>query len=279
MRNIKNRRYHLKLKEFLETSGLYTKQKLDSRVANITLIDYPSIKMFCNSCESEETFVFQKEKSSELMLHVILDERQLEREVMTIEYECANCGNLEYFLIELNEKHDTIKKVGQSAGLNINVEKRIEKLLSQKVENYKKGLICESHGYGIGAFAYYRRIVEEIIDELLEKIKDIIEDDEKEEYIQILDTIKSSSNATDKINIIKNQLPESLKNSSHNHFKIIYSILSAGIHSYSDKECLELSINLRKTFINLIQSLEIHSSDKKLDESTKKLLEKKNNEY
>ena len=49
-----------------------------------------------------------------------------------------------------------------------------------------KGLVSESQGYGIGAFAYYRRIVEEIIDEMLKQIGDLISGVDKERYAAAL---------------------------------------------------------------------------------------------
>ena len=64
-----------------------------------------------------------------------------------------------------------MKKVGQSPAWDIVMDKELESLLGDHAYFYKSGLICESQRYGIGAFAYYRRIVEEVIDELLVSVE------------------------------------------------------------------------------------------------------------
>jgi hypothetical protein len=54
-----------------------------------------------------------------------------------------------------------VQKVGQFPPWSIRVDRNAEQILGQHVEIYKRGLTCESQGYGIGAFSYYRRIVEQ----------------------------------------------------------------------------------------------------------------------
>ena len=72
-----------------------------------------------------------------------------------------------------------MEKIGQYPGWNIEMDKELEKMLGEHTKYYKRGLICESQSYGIGAYAYFRRITEDIIDELLESILGLVEEDEK----------------------------------------------------------------------------------------------------
>lgn len=58
--------------------------------------------------------------------------------------------------------------------------------LGDHASSYKKGLICESHGYGIGAHAYYRRIVENIVNWLLEQVGDLLASEEHAGYAEPL---------------------------------------------------------------------------------------------
>ncbi len=78
--------------------------------------------------------------------------------------------------------------------------------------DYKKGKTCESHSYGIGAFAYYRRIIEDIIGELLEVIQDLMVGEELEKYREALERVRKTKNITDKISIVKDLLPPILRN-------------------------------------------------------------------
>jgi hypothetical protein len=78
----------------------------------------------------------------------------------------------------------------------------LEKTLGKHSKTFRKGLICESQGYGVGAFAYYRRITEEIIDELLASIADLIEVDNKEQYLEALEKTKQTRVTQEKIDLL-----------------------------------------------------------------------------
>ena len=268
-------------KKFLEENGLYTKFKLTEPIETIHDLYYPSVQLYCKRCNSKETFIFQRKttpfkgvSAASVGPNVINIPSPPEREVLDAEYKCAGCGKFtHHFLIELDENHNHILKAGQTAELNIKLDKNIKKLLGSKIEFYKKGLICESQGYGIGAFVYYRRVVEELIDEIIGMIKNILQtEDEKTNYLKAVNKIQESHNAQDKIDLIKKQLPNSL--SEKNYFKIIYSSVSVGIHSLNDEECLDFSVDLKKAILSLINHLKLYKIDEELNESTKKLLEK-----
>ena len=86
------------------------------------------------------------------------------------------------------------------------MDNELEKLLDKHAHIYRKGLISESQGYGIVAFAYYRRITEEIIDDLIDSIYDLIEEEQKGEYKTALEKTKNTRITQDKINIVKDLL-------------------------------------------------------------------------
>lgn len=50
-------------------------------------------------------------------------------------------------------------------------------------EYYKKGRILENFTNGIGAYAYYRRIIEGIIDDLLDRIPKLMTGEQKKELL------------------------------------------------------------------------------------------------
>jgi hypothetical protein len=148
-----------------------------------------------------------------------------------------------------------MRKVGQNPPWSINMEKNLEKLLEDHADFYKKGLICESQGYGIGAYAYYRRIVETIIDQLLDLIPEILEPDKQQQYNEALIKTKETVSAKDKMAIIKDLLPSSLKAEGHNPLSIIYKSLSEGIHSLSDDDCLVQAELIRRSLNFLIDEI------------------------
>src|SRR5665647_904692 len=102
-------------------------------------------------------------------------------------------------------------KIGQFPAWEIAGEPNVEKLLGKHAGYYKKGQVCESQGYGIGAFGYYRRIVEEVIDELLDEISELISGDELAKYKEALVKTKATIVTAEKIELVKDLLPTILR--------------------------------------------------------------------
>src|SRR5262245_14512595 len=79
-------------------------------------------------------------------------------------YACASCKRFAYrFMFRIDNYGYSVTKVGQYPPWSIEPPAVIKKALGRHLPDYRKGLVCESQGYGIGAFAYYRRIVEATI--------------------------------------------------------------------------------------------------------------------
>jgi hypothetical protein len=141
---------------------------------------------------------------------------------------------------------------------------------------FRKGLVCESQGYGIGAFSYYRRITEEIIDELLDSITDLVEEANKVEYKIALEKTKQTRVTQDKIDLVKGLIPSILKPNGMNPLGVLHSELSEGLHAATDQACLENASHIKSILIFLInQIIQSKESAKGFTESMKSLLEKK----
>jgi hypothetical protein len=131
-------------------------------------------------------------------------------------------------MFRINE--NKIIKLGQLPQLadlensQLNKYKAIEKEIYQEL-NRAAGLY--SHGIGVGSFVYLRRIIEKYI--VYPEIEKLVEDENitKEQVL--------SSDFKGKIALAKQHLPTLLVKNPR-----IYSILSKGIHSLSEKECLEI---------------------------------------
>ena len=197
--------------------------------------------------------------------------------IHSLEYKCTGCLK-ETFLcwIEVETQHKLIRKVGQVPAWSKRPDRNLEKLLSTHQDYYKKGLACESHGYGIGANAYYRRIVEAVIDELLGSITELIEPSEKEKYLKAIEQTKKTIVAQEKIALVKDLLPAVLRPDGMNPLLILHGGLSEGLHAETDEECLESAKHIREVLIFLVNQIALHrESSKRFTDSMRKLLEKK----
>ncbi len=104
-----------------------------------------------------------------------------------LRYVCASCEKMSAeFFIEIQTGR--VRKLGQSPPWTVNVSKRVAEFLGDDLTKiYKNGLVCESQGLGIAAFAYYRRVLEDTIDRLLDAIQEVIDDaGERERYADVM---------------------------------------------------------------------------------------------
>lgn len=100
-----------------------------------------------------------------------------------------------------------------------------EVLSKDKYKELNRGVGLITHGIGVGAFVYLRRIFEDLIEESHKKQSTTVGWDE--ETFQ-------RSRMDEKIELLKSSLPSFLVES-----RKLYSILSKGIHELTEDECLE----------------------------------------
>ena len=206
--------------DFLENANLYQKER--SNLPDISSdLKGENINLFCKICNSNQTFIlrtpFFEGKNlwktglggmSSCSSYVPYKEDI--KGFLFLDYKCAKCQQARaIFLIGISD--EKIQKVGQYPSIDISLPDEIKMLKDNVIEDlYKKGRICESQSYGIGSFAYYRRIVELKINELLEKIKEFFPEDKKEEYEKCLKNVRKEKNVSKKIEILKDIITDEI---------------------------------------------------------------------
>ena len=276
-------------KEFLEIFPLYKKFQTGwkfnprSRYTFITEgnVPKPAIHMYCNVCDSEQTFnmannYYDSENNQIEPIH---------NKVKEIRYICSACEQgLRVFLIyfglediaDEDDKMIYLEKVGQIPAWSIAMDKNLESMLGKHATYYKRGLICESQSYGIGAYAYFRRITEDIIDELLDSVEDLLEGQEKIKYSEALAKTKTTRITQEKLDIVKDILPASLRPNGVNPLDALHSALSEGLHAETDEDCLKYAEAIKQVLIYLVnQIIRQKEESRAFTDGMKKLLEKK----
>lgn len=274
-------------KYFLETFPLYRKLPLDRSYYQDSVADIssPAINMYCHSCGSLQTF----NKINEYWENCSASELEARRtdvwgETVRAVYTCSACRSDQYifflqFIQTGKSKKDEnnftgyVWKVGQTPSWEIDIDSNIEKALGKDADIYKKGLVCESQSYGIGSYAYFRRIAENIIDELLGSISDLIDPSDRIKYQQALEDVKKTRVTEEKIELVQDLLPSSLQPNGINPLKSLHSALSEGIHSKTDDECLELADTIKTILIYLLEEIRTRNDKAKVfTDKMKKLL-------
>lgn len=262
-------------KDFLEEFSLFRKHKPEKLIDDTRKWTATPINMKCHICESTQTFNMTNEYYDNgygNTANVFAKNR-----VLDLRYSCQSCKSFERrFFVHVNDALDTVYKVGQYPEWEIKMDRNLEKTLNKHATTFRKGLVCESQGYGIGAFAYYRRITEEIIDELLDSITELIEEENKEGYLEALEKTKQTRVTQEKIELTKDLLPSILKPNGMNPLGVLHSELSEGLHAESDKACLENANHIKSILVFLInQIIQSRESAKGFTDSMKSLLDKK----
>lgn len=172
------------------------------------------------------------------------------RDDVFITYVCSNCQTHTkvYSLRTFRESNEEglAFKYGEYPIYGPPIPQRLLKLIGPDRDNFLKGRRCETQGLGIGAFAYYRRVVEHQKNRIL---KEIVKVSEKigapKEKVDILNSALLETQFSKALDMAKDALPESLLIKGHSPLKLLYSALSEGIHNLDDEECLAIASSVR----------------------------------
>lgn len=147
-------------------------------------------------------------------------------------------------------------KVGQYPMPSARVPSRIEGRLGASAEFYRKAITSRNEGYGIASVAYFRRVIEDKTSELI----DVVADAAKaygigEEDVTRIRAAKNERIYEDKLKIAAQAIPNVLKPDGVNPLQALYSILSGGIHTQSEDECLQIADEIQDVFDYLFDRL------------------------
>ncbi len=239
-----------------------------------------TLDSYCPICNLDTTFI-SKETYEHNMSQIFVKAGYVSNGNGTIEKLCEVLQEEGVFLRKFScprpgsdSSHDlvflfkvkdySLVKVGQFPSIADLSKKDIEKyrkLKSNIYQEFNRAIGLSSHGVGVGAFVYLRRIVEKHI--VLPKIDMLVDKGEIEKEALVNSDFKS------KIDMAKHHLPNFLVSN-----KKIYSILSKGIHELEEKECKEY-FPIVRTAIEIILDEEIEKIEK--EKKSKLISEQLNN--
>jgi hypothetical protein len=136
-------------------------------------------------------------------------------------------------------------------------DRNIEILREEYASIYQQGIDCESSGNGREAFEYYRKIVKENFDEMLDNTIQILRSSSEEisQYLTAIERVKNIKLVRDKITAIESILPASLIPTNLHPLAALHYTLSEGLERRSDDECLQAAPECRKRLISLVDEV------------------------
>lgn len=147
---------------------------------------------------------------------------------ISLRFSCLRYNDYLYVIVHFDEEKDYIEKVGQYpsvADIHIAQVKQYRKVLGESyIRDFTKAIGLAANGIGTGSFVYLRRVFEHLVGEMA---KEAIGkgDIDREQF--------ESSKMENKLRLLSGYLPDVVLEN-----KSLYGVLSAGIHTLSEEECL-----------------------------------------
>ena len=225
------------IKEFLENVPLYVWREFE-KPANLISLWISEIDAFCEKCEQSRPFQDLRLRGSGGLDTTI---QYLKTGTSHLEFTCVSCKKSKRkYHVEQIIDGETIRlqKYGELPKKQLERNPVLQRFLKDDLENYEKAVVCLSNGYGVAAFAYFRRVVENNINKLLDLVLEDAQSSSANTELTELAKLRKNSTISDKIKIANHALPEHLNPSGQNPLGRLYKILSEGVHEFSEEECL-----------------------------------------
>jgi len=231
----------------------------------------PEIPLWCANEACNRLMFFEPDDRHGVFVRPELPNRQF------IQYRCKHCEQtVKHFAVLVwsnGEKQWYGTKLGETPPFGPVAPPRLLRLIGESDVYFRPGHRSESLGFGIGAFSYYRRVVEHAKDRLFDRIIEVAKrlrlDPAK---ISDLERAKANWRFSQAITEIKPALPAALLIEGHNPLTLLHSALSRGIHNESDAECLELARDIRLVLTALAERIaSVLRDENELGEAVKRL--------
>jgi hypothetical protein len=177
-----------------------------------------------------------------------------------LEYRCRNCKKSPKLFAVKNvlsrpDRH-IVLKIGEWPPYGPVTPGGVIAIVGPDRDFFLKGRRAENLGLGIGAFAYYRRVVENQKGRLIREISKVARTLGAGQ--PVLDRFEAAAKETQfskAIDDIKDVMPESLRIQGHNPLSLLHSALSKGLHAQADDECLAIATSIRVVLTELAERI------------------------
>jgi hypothetical protein len=178
-------------------------------------------------------------------------------------YICRNCEETQkLFAVSVNQsgKDGTTAwalKLGENPPFGPPTPARVVTLIGPDRDVFLRGRRAENHGLGVGAFAYYRRVVENqkgrIIGEIARVSRRL---GASQEVLAQFEQAATETQFTKAIDLVKTAIPQVLLiEGQHNPLTLLHAALSEGLHARTDEECLEFAQDIRVVLTELAERM------------------------
>ena len=178
-----------------------------------------------------------------------------------VRYVCRNCRqSVKVFSVAVRRQGPSgagqAMKYGELPAFGPPTPSRVITLIGQDREMFLRGRRAENLGFGIGSFAYYRRVVENQKSRIIHEIrKASAKLGASEEMLAGLEQAEKETQFSTAIGQIKLGIPAALLIHGHNPLTLLHTALSEGLHEHTDEECLEIAQEIRLVLAELAERI------------------------
>jgi hypothetical protein len=216
----------------------------------------PVLRLYCPKCEGIRNFVGKWDEHTEFQ---VLDQAVNEFLV----YNCKDCGEARKTFCIRSAATKTkgvgyAIKIGEFPEAHVELPRSLKSLLGADYPIFLKGLTCEKQGLGIGAFTYYRRVVESQKSQLIAEILRVAEKLDAPEGVRaVLAQAAKEKQFSRAVDTVKDAIPQALLVDSHNPLKLLHDALSIGVHAETDENCLRIAHGVRMVLVDFSERLKL----------------------
>ncbi len=234
----------------------------------------PEVRLYCLRCDGPRAF---------RSLNKVTLEKVGSASLTFVRYFCGDCQEqTKTFALSITPStrsngEGVAYKYGEEPTFGIRVPNRVLRLFGEDRDYFIKGRQCENQGLGVGAFAYYRRVVENHKNEIFDEIIKICETvGASQKLIDELGSAKKEISFTKAMKQIKTALPPGLLINGHDPLLALHNALSVGLHNESDAKCLGEAHDVRLVLTDLIERMSLLRQDNtELHGAVQRLIAKK----
>jgi hypothetical protein len=222
----------------------------------------PPLRLFCDSPTCGVDLYFNGMISRSANADKFCDEFLI--------YRCRNCGESfkTYAVSVIPAEGGNLLawayKYGEDPPFGRRVPDDVLALFGEDRDLFLKGKQAENQGLGLGAFAYYRQVVEahrtKIYDEVI-RVAEALE--AGEEAIAALRSARDSREFSASAEQLRRAMPAQLLISGHDPLTLLHDALSDGLHNQNDAACLERATAIRRVLIAFTEKVRGALADNK----------------
>lgn len=185
-----------------------------------------------------------------------------------LDYRCRNCRQtFKTYALRLGWDGKTSSpvmamKFGEWPSFGPPIPPRVISLIGPDREMFLRGRRIENQGLGIGAFAYYRRVIENQKTRLITEIGKVAAKlGADPATVARFEKAAAETQFKRAIEEIKGGIPPVLLIDGHNPLQLLHTALSEGLHDLPDDECLQLAESIRVVLTELAERISLALKD------------------